>query len=127
MNTPEVKELRNRGYRPRTYYETNPHLREVIDLIASGFFTKGDREVFRPLIEHLLDHDEYMLMADFQSYIDCQARVSEAYRDPERWSRMSILNVARPGFFSSVRALREYCAEIRKVKPVRIELTALSA
>ena len=127
MNTPEVKELRNRGYRPRTYYETNPHLREVIDLIASGFFTKGDREVFRPLIEHLLDHDEYMLMADFQSYIDCQARVSEAYRDPERWSRMSILNVARSGFFSSDRAIREYCDEIWKVKPVRIELTELSA
>ena len=127
MGTPEVKELRKRGYRPRVYYETNPHLREVIDLIASGFFTRGDREIFRPMVEHLLNHDEYMLLADFQSYIDCQARVSAAYLDPEYWSRMSILNVARSGFFSSDRAIGEYCEEIWKVKPVRIELSELSA
>ena len=127
MTTPEVKEVRRLGYRPRTYYETNPHLREVIDLIDSGFFTKGDRDVFRPLVDHLLNHDEYMLLADFQSYIDCQARVSAAYLDREKWSRMSILNVARSGFFSSDRAIREYCEEIWKVKPVRIELTELSA
>jgi starch phosphorylase len=98
----------------------------VIDLIASGFFSKGDREVFRPLVDHLLNHDEYMVLADFQSYIDCQERVSQAYLDPERWSRMSILNVARSGFFSSDRAIREYCDEIWKVKPVRIELRDLS-
>ena len=127
MTTPEVKEVRRLGYRPRTYYETNPHLREVIDLIDSGFFTKGDRDVFRPMIDHLLNHDEYMLLADFQSYIDCQARVSAAYLDREHWSRMSILNVARSGFFSSDRAIREYCEEIWKVKPVRIALTELSA
>ncbi len=127
MTTPEVKEVRRLGYRPRTYYETNPHLREVIDLIDSGFFTKGDRDVFRPMIDHLLNHDEYMLLADFQSYIDCQARVSAAYLDREKWSRMSILNVARSGFFSSDRAIREYCEEIWKVKLVRIELTELSA
>ena len=127
MTTPEVKQLRNQGYRPRTYYETNPQLREVIDLIASGFFTKGDREIFQPMVDHLLNHDEYMLLADFQSYIDCQDRVSQAYLDSDRWSRMSILNVARSGFFSSDRAIREYCEEIWKVKPVRIELTELSA
>jgi starch phosphorylase len=126
MTTPEVMELRRTGYRPRTYYDENPHLREVIDLIASGFFTKGDREIFRPLVDHLLNHDEYMLMADFQSYIDCQSRVSEAYLDIDRWSRMSILNVARSGFFSSDRAICEYCNEIWKVKPVRIELSDLS-
>jgi starch phosphorylase len=127
MSAPEVKELRNSGYRPRTYYEANPHLREVIDLIASGFFTKGDREIFRPLIGHLLGYDEYMLLADFDSYIQCQDRVSTAYLDRERWSKMSILNVARSGFFSSDRAIREYCEQIWKVKPVRIELTELSA
>jgi len=126
MTTPEVMELKSRGYRPRSYYEANPHLREVIDLIAAGFFTRGDREVFRPMVDNLLNHDEYMLLADFQSYIDCQARVSETYLDPERWSRMSILNVARSGFFSSDRAIREYCDEIWKVKPVRIELSDLS-
>ncbi|MCB1965736.1 MAG: glycogen/starch/alpha-glucan phosphorylase, partial [Candidatus Accumulibacter sp.] len=126
MTTPEVKELRQCGYRPRDYYEANPHLREVIDLIGSGFFTRGDREVFRPLVDHLLNHDEYMLLADFQSYVDCQERVSEAYLDYERWSRMSILNVARSGFFSSDRAIQEYCDDIWRVEPVRIELTDLS-
>ncbi|MBK7677582.1 MAG: glycogen/starch/alpha-glucan phosphorylase [Candidatus Accumulibacter sp.] len=126
MTTPEVQALRRSGYRPRAYYDANPHLREVIDLIASGFFSKGDREVFRPLVDHLLNHDEYMLLADFQSYIDCQEKVSQAYLDPDHWSRMSILNVARSGFFSSDRAICEYCNEIWKVKPVRIKLTELS-
>ena len=126
LTTPEVKELRSKGYSPRSYYEANRHLREVIDLIASGFFTKGDREIFRPLVQSLLDHDEYMLMADFQPYVDCQAKVSETYLDFERWSRMSILNVARSGLFSSDRAIREYCDEIWKVKPVRIQLRDLT-
>ncbi|MBK6973286.1 MAG: glycogen/starch/alpha-glucan phosphorylase [Sterolibacteriaceae bacterium] len=126
MTTPEVKELKGRGYSARACYEANPHLREVIDLIASGFFTKGDCEIFRPLIHSLLDYDEYMLLADFQAYIDCQDRVSETYLDFERWSRMSILNVARSGFFSSDRAIREYCDEIWKVRPVRIDLRDLS-
>ncbi|WP_300335928.1 glycogen/starch/alpha-glucan phosphorylase [Accumulibacter sp.] len=127
MTAPEVKELRNCGYRPRSYYDANPQLREVIDLIGSGFFTRGDRDIFRPLVDHLLHHDDYMLLADFQSYIECQERVSEAYLDYERWSRMSIINVARSGFFSSDRAIQEYCTEIWKVQPVRIELSELSA
>ncbi|MBL8399262.1 MAG: glycogen/starch/alpha-glucan phosphorylase [Candidatus Accumulibacter sp.] len=126
MNTPEVKELRARGYRPREYYERNAHLREVIDLIASGFFTRGDREAFRPLIDHLLNIDDYMLLADFQSYIECQESVSQSYLDQERWLRMSILNVARSGFFSSDRAIRQYCQEIWRVQPVRIKLSELS-
>ncbi|HNC52267.1 MAG TPA: glycogen/starch/alpha-glucan phosphorylase [Accumulibacter sp.] len=126
LTTPEVVRLRQKGYRPRDYYEANPHLREVIDLIASGFFSRGDREVFRPLVDHLLNHDEYMVLADFQSYIECQQAVSAAYLDSDRWCRMSILNVARSGFFSSDRAIREYCEEIWKVRPVRIELTNLS-
>ncbi|HCV12098.1 MAG TPA: glycogen/starch/alpha-glucan phosphorylase [Candidatus Accumulibacter phosphatis] len=126
MDVPQVKELRRTGYRPRAWYEANPHLQEVIDLIAGGFFTRGDRDIFKPLVENLLHHDEYMLLADFQSYIDCQERVSASYLDAERWSRMSILNVARSGFFSSDRAIQEYCDEIWKVRPVRIELSDLS-
>ncbi|MCP5247775.1 MAG: glycogen/starch/alpha-glucan phosphorylase [Candidatus Accumulibacter sp.] len=126
MTTPEVTELRQCGYRPRSYYDANPQLREVIDLIASGFFTRGDRDIFRPLVDHLLHHDDYMLLADFQSYIECQERVSATYLDYERWSRMSILNVARSGFFSSDRAIQEYCTDIWKVQPVRIELSDLS-
>ncbi|EXI69051.1 MAG: Maltodextrin phosphorylase [Candidatus Accumulibacter adjunctus] len=126
MDVPQVKELRRTGYRPRAWYEANPHLREVIDLIAGGFFTRGDRDIFRPLVDNLLNHDEYMLLADFQSYIDCQERVSTSYLDSERWTRMSILNVARSGFFSSDRAIREYCEQIWKVQPVRIELSELT-
>jgi starch phosphorylase len=78
-------------------------------------------------VDHLLHHDEYMLLADFQSYVDCQDKISEAYLDQERWSRMSILNVARSGFFSSDRAIKEYCDEIWKVQPVRIDLSDLSS
>jgi len=94
----------------------------VIDLIRSGFFSRGDTELFRPLIDGLLHHDPYLLLADFQSYVECQARVSEAFGDTERWTRMSILNTARSGKFSSDRTIREYCSDIWGVKPVPIQL-----
>ncbi|MGH7927333.1 MAG: glycogen/starch/alpha-glucan phosphorylase, partial [Candidatus Binatia bacterium] len=95
--------------------------RETIDMIASGFFCNGDRELFRPLVESLLDRDDYMLLADYQSYVDCQQRVSEAYRDQKNWTRMSILNSARVGRFSSDRSIREYCRDIWNVKPLTTE------
>ena len=122
LSAPEVYALKSRTYRPVDYYNANQGLREVIDLIRSGFFSRGDTELFRPLIDGLLYHDPYLLLADFQSYIDCQARVSEAYGDTERWTRMSILNTARSGRFSSDRTIREYCADIWGVKPVPIHL-----
>jgi starch phosphorylase len=101
-------------------YQTNPGLRDVIDLIRGGFFSRGDAELFRPLIDGLLYQDPYLLLADFQPYVDCQAQVSEAYRDTERWTRMSILNTARSGKFSSDRTISEYCADIWQVQPVPI-------
>jgi len=97
-------------------------LRDVIDLIRSGFFSRGDGELFRPLIDGLLNHDPYLLLADFQSYVECQAQVSQAFGDTERWTRMSILNTARSGRFSSDRTIREYCADIWRVKAVPIQL-----
>ena len=100
------------GYRPRSIYESNPFLREVIDGLSSGQFSHGDRSLFRPILDQLLDHDPYLLFADYQSYIDCQDRVSETYRDQEAWSRMAILNAARMGKFSSDRSIREYCQNI---------------
>jgi glycogen phosphorylase len=118
----EVAAQKVRGYRPREYYEGNPHLRGAIDLIASGYFSRGDRALFRPLIDRLLDHDEYMVLADFQAYVDRQDEVARAYADAEHWTRMSILNVARMGKFSSDRAIREYCRDIWRVEPQRIEL-----
>jgi starch phosphorylase len=89
-----------------------------IDQIGSGYFSRGDAGLFKPLVDSLLGHDDYMLFADYQSYVDCQDRVGEVYLDQERWTRMSIINVARMGKFSSDRAIREYCDKIWKVKPV---------
>jgi starch phosphorylase len=116
----EVQAVKARGYRPAMFYETNAHLRSAIDLIASGHFTGGNRELFRPLVDTLLHHDEYMVLADYQAYVDCQDEVARAYGDPERWARMSILNVARIGKFSSDRAIREYCEDIWHASPVTI-------
>jgi starch phosphorylase len=122
LNAAEVYALKAQGYRPMVYYNANQGLREAIDLIRSGVFSRGDTELFRPLIEGLLNQDPYLLLADFQSYIETQAKVSEAYMDTERWTRMSILNTARSGKFSSDRTIREYCADIWGVKPVPISL-----
>jgi len=117
----EVHDLQVRGYHPRSNYESNPHLREAIDQLRSGHFSHGDGELFRPLVDNLLDHDPFLLLADYQAYIDCQDLVSAAYRDQERWVRMSILNVARMGKFSSDRSIREYCDNIWKIQPVKGE------
>ena len=122
LTVEEVVEMKSRGYSPRQYYESNANLREVIDLIASGHFSKGDGNLFKPLVDSLLNHDEYMLFADYQSYVDCQDRVSKAFRDQEHWTRMSILNTARSGKFSSDRSIRDYCDRIWKAKPVTVEL-----
>jgi starch phosphorylase len=112
LTAPEVQQVKAAGYRPSDYYDANRELREVLDLIASGFFTNGDRDVFRPLVDALVTRDDYMLLADFQSYVDCQQRVSDAYRDQAGWTRKSILNTARVGRFSSDRSIRDYCREI---------------
>jgi glycogen phosphorylase len=121
LTAEEVGQLRANGYRPRSFYEANPALREAIDLIDSGFFSNGDRELFRPLLESLLNRDDYMLLADYQAYVDCQQRVSEAYREQKNWTRMSILNTARVGRFSSDRSIREYCRDIWNVSPITTE------
>jgi starch phosphorylase len=122
MSAQEVVTLKAHGYRPADYYAANQSLREVIDLIRSGTFSRGDTELFKPLVDNLMHHDPYMVFADFQSYLDCQAEASEVYRDSERWTRMSILNTARSGKFSSDRTIREYCADIWRVKSVPITL-----
>ena len=122
LSAQEVYAMKARGYRPMDCYSGNQRLREVIDLIRSGFFSRGDAELFRPLIDSLMYYDPYMLFADFESYLEAQAGVSEAYGDAERWTRMSILNTARSGKFSSDRTIREYCTEIWRAKAVPINL-----
>jgi starch phosphorylase len=122
LTTPEVEKRRQEGYNPRAIFESNPMLHEVLVSLSNGEFSRGDRTLFEPLVNSLLDRDEYMLLADYQPYIDCQQRVSAAYKDTEAWTRMSILNVARIGKFSSDRSIRDYCAEIWKSWPVKIQL-----
>ncbi|HEX5107255.1 MAG TPA: glycogen/starch/alpha-glucan phosphorylase [Vicinamibacterales bacterium] len=118
LTAEEVARRKAEGYHPREIYDSNDELREAIDLIGSGAFSGGDREMFRPLIDSLLTRDDYMLFADYQSYVDCQQRVSDAYRDQERWTRLSIVNAARVGRFSSDRSIREYCSDIWHVNPL---------
>ncbi len=122
LTAAEVDEVKSRGYRARDYYEADPQLKETLDLINSGYFSPQNPGLFHPLVNALLDHDEFMLLADYRSYIDCQERVSLAYKDRENWTRMSILNVARIGYFSSDRSIREYCERIWKTSPVSTKL-----
>ncbi len=122
LTTEEVQSLQAKGYRPRDFYDKNAELHEAIELVRSGFFSRGDRTLFEGLMTSLLEHDDFMLLADFAAYVDCQSRVSAAYKDTKAWTRMSILNTARMGKFSSDRAIREYCEDIWKVEPVRVEM-----
>jgi glycogen phosphorylase len=95
-------------------------LRATLDLIASGVFSGGDSSMFLPLVDHLLYHDTYLLLADYRAYVEAQSEVDRAFRETPRWTRMSILNVARAGKFSSDRSIREYCEKIWDAKPAPI-------
>jgi len=120
LTVEQVMNLKRSGYNPRGYYESNATLRQAIDQIASGAFSSGDQQLFRPIVDALLNNDEYLLLADFESYIDCQESVSHAYLDQEHWTRMSILNTARIGKFSSDRSIREYAHDIWHVEPLKL-------
>jgi starch phosphorylase len=113
----EVDALQQTGYRPYDYYEHNGLIKGALDLIASGHFSRGDRTLFQPLINSLMHHDDYLVLADFQSYIDCQAKVSQAWADQAHWTKMSILNTARMGPFSSDRTILDYSRDIWRVEP----------
>jgi glycogen phosphorylase len=114
----QVEATKTGGYRPRNIYEQNTTLREVLDFISSGALANGDTELFRPLVENLLWHDPFLVLADYQAYVDCQDKVTALWRDPQAWTRKSILNVARMGKFSSDRSIRDYCRDIWQAKPV---------
>ncbi len=122
-NVQQVNDIWASGYRPWDIYHQNENLRNVINLINSGHFSHGDGGLFRPLTDNLLNSDPFLVFADFQDYIECQARVSQAYQDQKQWSRMSLLNVARCGQFSSDRAIREYNADIWRVPPLSVEIS----
>ena len=121
LRVEEVAALRAAGYRPRDYYEADEELSRAIDQIGDGTFADGDPTAFAPIVRSLLDRDEFMVLADYRAYVDCQAQVGLAFRDEEAWTRSSILNAARCGFFSSDRAMRQYAEEIWKVRPLPVK------
>jgi starch phosphorylase len=125
LTADQVERVRREGYRPAEYANGNPELRDVLALIADGHFSRGDRSMFRPLVENLLQADPFLVLADYADYAACQERVNSAWQDPRRWTRMSIFNTARAGKFSSDRAIGEYCDQIWKIRPVRIALDRL--
>jgi starch phosphorylase len=118
----EVEAVKANGYRPADYIDTDQELRAVLDLIAGGTFSHGDTEVFRPMVDNLRNDDPFLLLADYTSYVDCQDQVSAAWQDRDAWTKMSILNTARSGKFSSDRAIAEYCDEIWNVRPLSVKI-----
>jgi starch phosphorylase len=122
LTADEVAATWAKGYRPREIYERNVAVRTAIDLINSGLFSHGDRDLFRPLTDDLVNHDPYLVLADYASYADCQDEVDRRYQDTAQWTRMSILNVARIGRFSSDRSIRDYCRDIWKVPTLVVDL-----
>jgi starch phosphorylase len=122
LTVDEVARTFAAGYAPLEIYRANESLKSVIDLIDSGVFSHGDRELFRPLTQQLMHHDPYLVMADYAAYVATQDRAGLAWRDRDGWTRMSILNVARIGKFSSDRSVREYCEKIWKIGPVTVDL-----
>lgn len=117
LDTDGVHEERSKGYHPQDIYEHDKILHDVLDFISSGKLSGGDPVLFRPLVDNLLMQDPFLVLADYQSYVECQERVSKLWGDPQSWARKSILNVARMGKFSSDRSIRDYCDLVWKVKP----------
>jgi starch phosphorylase len=120
LDAEEAERTRGAGYRPRSYYENDEELRAAVDAIAAGDFSRGDRHAFSSVVDSVLGHDEYLALADYRSYVDAQEAVAQAWQDQKRWTRMSILNTAGCGFFSSDRTVREYCRDVWHVQPVRV-------
>jgi starch phosphorylase len=116
----EVVKLKSSGYNPKTFYNSNQMLKRVIDMIAQDFFSKKEPGIFKSIVDSLLGTDYYCLLADYQSYVDAQDKVSKLYLNSDEWTKKTILNVARVGKFSSDRSIREYAEKIWKVEPVKI-------
>jgi starch phosphorylase len=117
LSTQEVYDLKARGYQPRSFYESNSDLKGVLELISSGFFSPENPLAFEPIVSSLLNQDPYLVLADFESYSQCQEQVAKTYLDQDLWTMKSILNVARMGYFSSDRSIRDYCDLVWKIDP----------
>jgi starch phosphorylase len=120
MTTEQVNSLKAAGYRPQDYYYRNQELKQAIDMIANGSFSPGDPHLFNSIVDTLLGVDNYLLLADYASYIDCQEQVDKLYQQPYEWARTSILNTAGMGKFSSDRTIAEYAREIWGISPEKV-------
>ncbi len=120
MTAEQVNSLRSAGYRPLDYYYRNPELKQALDQIANGTFSPGDPNLFKPIVDNLLHNDNYMLLADYASYLACQDSVDKIYRQPYEWAKRSILNTAGMGKFSSDRTIAEYAREIWGIQPEKV-------
>ena len=122
LKSEEVQAYRNGNYNPWDYYNNNHELKEVIDMISGDYFNMEEKGIFQPIIEKLLNNGDYfMVLADYPSYVECQERVSEEFKDQDKWTKKSIINSANSGKFSSDRTIKEYAQEIWEVKPVMPE------
>jgi starch phosphorylase len=127
LTAEQVAQRKSTGYVPGRIYEENADLREVLDAIASGMFEPGNKTLFQPLVDSLLDADPYMLLADYASYVACQEKVGEAFRDPSAWHAMAVKNIASMGAFSSDRTVRDYARDIWRAHPVDFTLEPYEA
>jgi starch phosphorylase len=118
LTAEQVGQSKVQGYDPRQVSEPNDDLRAVLDFVRSGALAGGDKGLFAPIVEDLLTSDPYMLLADYASYIDTEGRAAGIWQDPSAWTRMSVLNVARMGHFSSDRSIRDYCDQVWHARPV---------
>jgi starch phosphorylase len=125
LSADQARNLKALGYRPRNYYEQDETLQKVIEFIASGELAGGNRRLFKPLVENLLEDDPFLVLADYESYVECQSQVSNLWRDRHAWTRTSILNVARMGKFSSDRSIRDYCRDVWQVEPMHVTMEAI--
>ncbi|HES59340.1 MAG TPA: glycogen phosphorylase, partial [Caldithrix sp.] len=120
LKADEVHSFRAIGYNPQQYYEQNTELKAAIDMIADGYFSEGQRDLYKPLLDSLLHNDYFMVLADYQSYVDTQSKVNELYLNKREWIKKSIINSANMGKFSSDRTIQQYAEDIWKVKPLKI-------
>ena len=118
----EVMKIKNNGYDPRDYYEKDAGLKRVVDMLSSNYFNRSEPGIFKPIVDSLLNVDYYCLFPDYRSYIETQNKVSKLYKDLDKWTQKSILNVARIGKFSSDRSVQQYAKNIWKVKPVKLKI-----
>ncbi|XP_059096647.1 glycogen phosphorylase-like isoform X2 [Tigriopus californicus] len=117
MTVDEVKSLKSKGYDAKTYYEKNPELKQVIDQLKSGYYSQGNPDEFIDIYNNLMYHDIYLTLADYDSYMESQQKVSDTYKDNAKWAKMAIMNIASSGKFSSDRTIADYGRDIWGVEP----------